>query len=363
MKPEPPWIDRRSDSPINRPKDTRDPYVRDRARMIHSASFRRLQAKTQVLGVGESDFYRTRLTHSLEVAQIGSGIVKHLRKKDKEKNKIWEEYLPPESLIETICLAHDIGHPPFGHGGEVALNFMMRNHGGFEGNGQTLRILSQLDKYTELHGMDLTRRVMLGSVKYPEIYSKVFSEKHQCNCLKEEDLNNPRKVKAGDWKPPKCIFDEDEYILEWILEPFNVEDQELFREIEKSDEITKHNKPINKSFDTSIMDLSDDIAYGIHDLEDALALRIITRDSWDNEVVCKLNNLGTSFGYKDMDTISNDLFSKETYERKSVIGGLVNWFVTSIYVDENEKFEHPFLKYNAKFSEQNKEALSILKNT
>lgn len=136
MKPEPPWIDRRSNSPINRPKDTRNPYVRDRARMIHSASFRRLQAKTQVLGVGESDFYRTRLTHSLEVAQIGSGIVKHLRKTGKKNNEIWGEYLPSESLIETICLAHDIGHPPFGHGGEVALNFMMRNHGGLREMGK-----------------------------------------------------------------------------------------------------------------------------------------------------------------------------------------------------------------------------------
>lgn len=201
---------------------------------------------------------------------------------------------------------------------------------------------------------------MLGSVKYPEIYSKVFSKEHQCNRLKEEDLNNPRKVKAGDWKPPKCIFDEDEYILEWILEPFNVEDQKLFRKIEKIN--GKHNKPINKSFDTSIMDLSDDIAYGIHDLEDALALRIITRDSWDEEVVCKLNNLGTSLGYEDMSVISNDLFSKEAYKRKSVIGGLVNWFVTSIHVGENERFEHSFLKYNAKFSEKNKGALSILKN-
>lgn len=104
--------------------------------MIHSASFRRLQAKTQVLGVGESDFYRTRLTHSLEVAQIGSGIVKHLRKTGKKNNEIWGEYLPSESLIETICLAHDIGHPPFGHGGEVALNFMMRNHGGLREMGK-----------------------------------------------------------------------------------------------------------------------------------------------------------------------------------------------------------------------------------
>jgi dGTPase len=88
-----------------------------------------LQAKTQVLGVGESDFYRTRLTHSLEVAQIGAGVVEHLRKTGEKNAAPWVTHLPSANLVETICLAHDIGHPPFGHGGEIALNFMMRNHG------------------------------------------------------------------------------------------------------------------------------------------------------------------------------------------------------------------------------------------
>ncbi|HBA35051.1 MAG TPA: dGTPase, partial [Gammaproteobacteria bacterium] len=95
-------------------------FQRDRARIIHSASFRALQSKTQVLGLGESDFYRTRLTHSLEVAQIGFGISEHLRVT--EQNKASEPWLPSFSLIESICLAHDLGHPPFGHSGEVALN-------------------------------------------------------------------------------------------------------------------------------------------------------------------------------------------------------------------------------------------------
>lgn len=95
-------------------------YQRDKARIIHSASFRRLQSKTQVLTIGESDFYRTRLTHSLEVAQIGSSICENLR--NNLNLSELHSVIPPTSLIEAIGLAHDLGHPPFGHGGEIALN-------------------------------------------------------------------------------------------------------------------------------------------------------------------------------------------------------------------------------------------------
>ena len=128
---------------------------------LHSAAFRRLQAKTQVLGVGISDFYRTRLTHSLEAAQIGSGITAQLKIKNPD---ITEKLSVDEHLIETLCLAHDIGHPPFGHGGEIALHYMMRDHGGFEGNGQTFRIVTKLEPYTAENGMNLSRRSILGLV-------------------------------------------------------------------------------------------------------------------------------------------------------------------------------------------------------
>ena len=144
-------------------------FQRDRARVIHSAWFRALQSKTQVLGLGESDFYRTRLTHSLEVAQIGSGIVEHVRGENARNplTKDMAEWIAPLSLIDAACLAHDIGHSPFGHGGEVALNYMMRHDGGFEANGQTLRILSRLGEYSEDSGLDLTRRSTLSVIKYP----------------------------------------------------------------------------------------------------------------------------------------------------------------------------------------------------
>ncbi len=120
-----------------RPKDVRTEYQRDRARIIHSAAFRRLQGKTQVMGVGEGDFHRTRLTHSIECAQIGSGLLQVLKKRKPPEGLV--EWMPDRDLIEAACFAHDLGHPPYGHGGEKALYAEMRNCGGFEGNGQTLK--------------------------------------------------------------------------------------------------------------------------------------------------------------------------------------------------------------------------------
>src|SRR5580704_15772520 len=106
----------------------RDEFEVDKGRIIHSAAFRRLQGKTQVFGAGERDFYRTRLTHSLEVAQLGRGLCDELKNVDFE---------PSKDLVETICLAHDIGHPPFGHQGEDFLHEKMKQQGGFGESSKT----------------------------------------------------------------------------------------------------------------------------------------------------------------------------------------------------------------------------------
>ncbi len=135
----------------------RTAFQRDRDRILHTTAFRRLEYKTQVFINYEGDYYRTRLTHTLEVAQIGRTIARALGAN--------------EDLIEAICLAHDLGHPPFGHSGEVALNRLMKDHGGFDHNKQSLRIVTKLEKrYTDFPGLNLTWEVREGIVKHETEY-------------------------------------------------------------------------------------------------------------------------------------------------------------------------------------------------
>lgn len=121
-------------------EDYRTPFQIDRDRVVHTPAFRRLQSKTQVFLSGEYDFYRTRLTHSLEVAQIGRSICHWL----KHRSDLLDDtfFIDPE-LVEVVCLSHDLGHPPYGHAGERSLNLLMKDYGGFEGNAQTLRLLTE----------------------------------------------------------------------------------------------------------------------------------------------------------------------------------------------------------------------------
>jgi dGTPase len=137
--------------------DYRTSFQRDRDRILHTTAFRRLEYKTQVFINYEGDYYRTRLTHTLEVAQIGRSIARALGAN--------------EDLIEAICLAHDLGHPPFGHSGEVALAQVMRDYGGFDHNKQSLRIVTKLEKrYPEFPGLNLTWEVREGIVKHESEY-------------------------------------------------------------------------------------------------------------------------------------------------------------------------------------------------
>ena len=132
---------------------TRSPFQRDRDRIIHSTAFRRLKHKTQVFVYHEGDHYRTRLTHSLEVAQIARTVARALGL--------------DEDLAETVALAHDLGHTPFGHSGEEALDAAMKDHGGFDHNAQTLRILTKLEeRYAEFNGLNLTWETLEGAVKH-----------------------------------------------------------------------------------------------------------------------------------------------------------------------------------------------------
>ncbi|KRB49317.1 deoxyguanosinetriphosphate triphosphohydrolase [Rhizobium sp. Root708] len=337
------------------PEDARGPFDVDYARIVHSGSFRRLQGKTQTLNLGDSDFYRTRLTHSLEVAQIGASIVRQLAA---AKTHNAHDFLPPASLIQAIGFAHDLGHPPFGHGGEVSLNFCMRNNGGFEGNGHTLRILSRLENFSEKHGADLTRRALLGILKYPVSFKEAANPE-----IKPKIDATPQSIRVinrESSKPPKCYLDSEREVVDWILEPLSDDDRDLFisvdPELVDAKGKAKHRKPLHKSLDCSIMDVADDIAYGVHDLEDAIAMGLVSeRDFREaiNESACApfLNSLNEKYSLAN----SNDVYESVVRalfglgkERKHCIGRLVHHFVTHVEMTELEDFEEPLIRYRAK---------------
>ncbi|KKO50622.1 deoxyguanosinetriphosphate triphosphohydrolase [Arsukibacterium sp. MJ3] len=329
------WSERHSEGSHDRPNDQRSPWQRDRARILHSAAFRRLQSKTQILGIGQNDFYRTRLTHSLEAAQIGTGLVNQLLKKSAPA---MHAILPDPSLMEALCLAHDIGHPPFGHGGETALNYKMLADGGFEGNGQTLRIVAKLEPYTQHHGMDLARRTLLGLLKYPVLQPQLPATAIAPNPL---NLNN--------WKPAKAIFQADAAILDWILHPLSAFDRDTFQQVETLAQ-SPFIKSRYKSLDASIMELADDIAYGVHDLEDAIVLGNVSYCQWQHYTGDDLQQLGSK------------LFSSEHHIRKDAIGSLVNRLITSVELYQAlPDATEPLIRYNARLPNAETAILQSLK--
>ncbi|RBP77913.1 deoxyguanosinetriphosphate triphosphohydrolase family protein [Marinomonas rhizomae] len=347
-----PWHERQSGHPESRNNDYRTPFQRDRARIIHSAAFRRLQSKTQILAIRQNDYSRTRLTHSLEVAQIGNGIV-HQLKFSSPADADFQSWLADDALIETVCLSHDIGHPPFGHGGEVALNYMMQNHGGFEGNAQSLRILGKRGSYSPTYGMDVTRRTLLGILKYPVLHANVVGKY-------PEKPTNFRQFKASNWAPPKCVYQEEQELLNWIIQPFSQADKLLLQEVNQTTP-DSHSKAKHASFDTSIMDLADDIAYGVHDLEDAIVLGMVTKDMWLEHLEPKLAALASPFLAENLNDIRTQLFSRQSHLRKEAIGSLVSWFITSCRVIEKTQFEHPLLRFQVGLPEGQRQALNLLK--
>jgi len=344
----PEWTERRSGSAPERPGDTRSPYDRDYSRLLHSSAFRRLQGKTQVLGIEESDFHRTRLTHSMEVAQIGRGLVQVLGGRFPEC-----EVLPPVPLIEAISLGHDIGHPPHGHSGEIALNYMMRNFGGFEGNAQSLRLLSRQEPYSDAYGLDLTRRTLLGILKYPAPHGRVSRTEQP------QPPEHPRRMNRDNWEPPKCYFDEDQEIVSWILDPLGAGDREAFQSLRRGPSSTENGKTAYKSLDASIMDIADDIAYGVHDLEDAIKLDLISEE----DLMGTLEENTDPQWSRQVDLSEpEDLAGRlaDTGTRKKAVGELVHAFILSVRLERQEQFGSPLLDWTAALTEPAENLLEAL---
>ncbi len=217
----------------------RSDFERDRARVLHCAGLRRLSAKTQVVAAGSADFPRTRLTHSLECAQIG--------------RELGEEIGCDPDLVDAACLAHDIGHSPFGHNGEAALNQLAAPYGGFEGNAQSLRLLTRLEPKVAGAGLNLTRATLDATLKYPW-----FGEPG---------------TKFG-------VYAEDAEVFNWI----------------------KQGAPAGRRcLEAQVMDWADDVAYSVHDLEDGFHAGLITFENLKSEAERSLVSRTTATTYCDED--------------------------------------------------------------
>jgi dGTPase len=223
----------------------RSEFRRDFARLVHSPAFRRLQGKTQLFPGVESDFFRNRLTHSLEVAQIAKGIALKLN----VEHSYFERHNIDTDLVETAALAHDLGHPPFGHNGEYALDECMRDSGGFEGNAQTLRLVTTISKKVAAEennrhvGLNLTHRTIGAILKYDKLIP-----------IKSLDRKDPARLVKGYYES----------------------DAQLVRDAKSSMLGGAEFEGKFKTIECSIMDIADDIAYSTYDLEDALKAGFIT---------------------------------------------------------------------------------------
>ncbi len=188
---------------------------------------------------------------------------------------------------------------------------------------------------------------------------------------KPEEVSNYRQLKADEWHPPKGLFKDDQDIIDWILAPLSQADRDLFQSVKKQDKTAKlknkHYKTRFKSLDCSIMELADDIAYGIHDLEDAIVTNVVNRTDFEREVITKLKLIDDAWLKDYSATLTDKLFSDHHHLQKDAIGGLVNYLITAIKLtDLNEQedvnFEEPLLRYNATLSTPTAQVLKIFKD-
>ncbi|WP_249666323.1 deoxyguanosinetriphosphate triphosphohydrolase [Nocardioides faecalis] len=288
-------------------------FERDRARVVHAASFRRLAAKTQVVDPRSDDFVRNRLTHSLEVAQIARDLSRALG--------------THPDLAETAALAHDLGHPPFGHNGERALDALASDCGGFEGNAQTLRLLTRLEAKTAdaagtSVGLNLTRATLDACAKYP---------------WQRDDASDGPAAETGKFG----VYDDDLAAFAWV----------------------RAGAPARRRcMEAQVMDLADDVAYSVHDVEDGTVAgkidltRLDTAATWETVRAWYLPDAGDD----ELDAVLDRLRAVGSWPRtpydgrrgsraalKNLTSDLVGRFCGAVQEATFAAGEAPFVRYRA----------------
>jgi dGTPase len=281
-----------------RKTDYRNAFQIDRDRIIHAHAFRKLQSKTQVFLSGEYDFYRTRLTHSMEVAQIGRSICQFLRT---VKGPLREDFYIDGDLVEAVCLAHDLGHPPFGHSGERTLQELMGRWGGFEGNAQTLHLLieTMYQDRDGVRGMQPTRALLDGVLKYKTLHGQ-FRE------------------------PPKnhFLYDTQKDVLGFVFGG-----NAAPRSLAPGEKLNHF-----KSVECQIMDWADDAAYSLNDIVDGVKTGFLTVDriqAWADEKV------GDALGLRLLDELLDAI---RTGRVEGIFSARIGAFITGCRLRERENF-------------------------
>jgi dGTPase len=318
-------IERQFEEPSPQKQAKRSAFEIDKGRIIHSSAFRRLQGKTQVLGAGRRDFYRTRLTHSLEVAQIGRGLCNEI--------PAIGEFKVDTDLVEAICLAHDIGHPPFGHSGEDFLNDLMFEDGGFGANAQNLRVVTFVETKRAEGGLNLSRSTLDGLAKYPVVFDK-------------------NRFKG---RKPKFVYEEQADLLNWIK--------------------TGVYAPGARPVECEIAEWADTAVYSVNDIEDnfragLLDFQEMEKRAGEIEAACKDSQI-TEAEIKDLarDLHKRLVFQPSTLRQRKV--ALKSWTSSTIFslikgcefYEREPKESSNRYKYGFRVPEANERLSKLLKGT
>jgi dGTPase len=280
-----------------RKTDYRNAFQIDRDRIIHAQAFRKLQSKTQVFLSGEYDFYRTRLTHSMEVAQIGRSICQFLRV---AKGPLRDDFYIDADLVEAVCLAHDLGHPPFGHSGERTLQELMAGWGGFEGNAQTAHLLleTMYQDSAGVRGMQPTRALLDGVLKYKTLYGEF-----------------------GTPPPNHFLYDTQRGVRRFVF------GGAAPRALKPGDTLNGF-----KSVECQIMDWADDAAYSLNDIVDGVRAGFLTIDrisAWADRAV------GDAQGLRLLDELLDAVRSDRL---QGIFSARIGAFITGCRLRERDNF-------------------------